>query len=209
MGPPADPVELARHACIIQHGLSGCESWRFTHGQTGAAVAVSAKLSINSAPAALGYVSYPPPLARKRTDGSPPKHAIHMSQNAGLTRRSKLSNLATPGCHRGSGWSAGTQSRTLDEKLNPAESGRSFSGIFSLRLLRAAISGKSNRQVYLNYCFGDQLTERGSGMDILATLPVNKNVVGADSITGACPALFEKTVLRVTTRKPHWLCPAS
>jgi hypothetical protein len=27
-------------------------------------------------PAALGYVSYPPPLARKRTDGSPPNPDI-------------------------------------------------------------------------------------------------------------------------------------
>ncbi|MES3094621.1 hypothetical protein [Sphingomonas aerolata] len=32
--------------------------------------------SFMATPAALGYVSYPPPLARKRTDGSPPNPAI-------------------------------------------------------------------------------------------------------------------------------------
>ena len=52
-GSPAEPAELARHACIIQHGLFGRESWRFTHDQTVTAVDVSAKLSINSAPGVL------------------------------------------------------------------------------------------------------------------------------------------------------------
>jgi hypothetical protein len=28
-------------------------------------------------------------------------------------------------------------------------------------------------------------------------------------MTGACPALFEKIVLRVKPRKPHWLCSVS
>lgn len=52
-GSPAEPVELTKHACIIQHGLFGRESWRFTNGQTAAAIDVSAKLSINSAPGVL------------------------------------------------------------------------------------------------------------------------------------------------------------
>ncbi|RYD28194.1 MAG: LysR family transcriptional regulator [Lysobacteraceae bacterium] len=52
-GSPADPAELAGHACIIQHGLFGRESWRFTRNQTVTAVDVSAKLSINSAPGVL------------------------------------------------------------------------------------------------------------------------------------------------------------
>ena len=52
-GSPADPADLAKHACIIQHGLFGRESWRFTRNQTVTAVDVSAKLSINSAPGVL------------------------------------------------------------------------------------------------------------------------------------------------------------
>ena len=52
-GSPADPAELAGHACIIQHGLFGRESWRFTRNQTVTAVDVSAKLLINSAPGVL------------------------------------------------------------------------------------------------------------------------------------------------------------
>lgn len=52
-GIPANPADLARHACIVQHGLFGRESWRFTHGQTVTSVDVAAKLSINSAPGVL------------------------------------------------------------------------------------------------------------------------------------------------------------
>jgi DNA-binding transcriptional LysR family regulator len=48
-GAPTNPAELARHDCILQHGLFGRESWRFTHNQTVTSVDVSAKLWINSA----------------------------------------------------------------------------------------------------------------------------------------------------------------
>lgn len=52
-GAPANPAELARHDCIVQHGLFGRESWRFTHNQTVTSVNVPAKLWINSAPGIL------------------------------------------------------------------------------------------------------------------------------------------------------------
>lgn len=52
-GVPANPAELARHDCIVQHGLFGRESWRFTHNQTVTSVSVPAKLWINSAPGVL------------------------------------------------------------------------------------------------------------------------------------------------------------
>jgi DNA-binding transcriptional LysR family regulator len=52
-GAPADPAELVRHDCIVQHGLFGRESWRFTHNQTVTSVSVPAKLWINSAPGIL------------------------------------------------------------------------------------------------------------------------------------------------------------
>ncbi|WP_071000310.1 LysR family transcriptional regulator [Methylobacterium sp. C1] len=48
-GAPNKPAELARHNCIVQHGLFGRESWRFTHNQTVTFVDVPAKLWINSA----------------------------------------------------------------------------------------------------------------------------------------------------------------
>jgi DNA-binding transcriptional LysR family regulator len=52
-GAPTNPAELDRHDCIVQHGLFGRESWRFTHDQTVTSVDVSAKLWINSAPGIL------------------------------------------------------------------------------------------------------------------------------------------------------------
>ena len=52
-GTPASPAELARHDCIVQHGLFGRESWRFTHNRTVTSVEVSARLWINSAPGVL------------------------------------------------------------------------------------------------------------------------------------------------------------
>ncbi|MBB4002356.1 LysR family transcriptional regulator [Aurantimonas endophytica] len=52
-GTPDSPAELARHDCIVQHGLFGRESWRFTHNQTVTSVDVSARLWINSAPGVL------------------------------------------------------------------------------------------------------------------------------------------------------------
>jgi DNA-binding transcriptional LysR family regulator len=52
-GAPANPAELAHHDCIVQHGLFGRESWRFTHNQTVTSLAVPAKLWINSAPGIL------------------------------------------------------------------------------------------------------------------------------------------------------------
>lgn len=52
-GAPANPAELAQHHCIVQHGLFGRESWRFTHNQTVTSVNVPAKLWINSAPGIL------------------------------------------------------------------------------------------------------------------------------------------------------------
>ena len=52
-GVPANPAELAQHDCIVQHGLFGRESWRFTHNQTVTSVNVAAKLWINSAPGVL------------------------------------------------------------------------------------------------------------------------------------------------------------
>ena len=48
-GTPANPADLAVHDCIVQHGLFGRESWRFTHHRTVKSVDVSAKLWINSA----------------------------------------------------------------------------------------------------------------------------------------------------------------
>jgi DNA-binding transcriptional LysR family regulator len=48
-GAPANPAELERHDCIVQHGLFGRESWRFTHNQTVTSVDVSANLWINAA----------------------------------------------------------------------------------------------------------------------------------------------------------------
>jgi DNA-binding transcriptional LysR family regulator len=48
-GVPANPAELSRHDCIVQHGLFGRESWRFTHNQTVTSVDVTARLWINSA----------------------------------------------------------------------------------------------------------------------------------------------------------------
>jgi DNA-binding transcriptional LysR family regulator len=52
-GAPANPADLARHDCIVQHGLFGRESWRFTHNQTITSVNIPAKLWINSAPGVL------------------------------------------------------------------------------------------------------------------------------------------------------------
>jgi DNA-binding transcriptional LysR family regulator len=52
-GAPASPAELARHDCIVQHGMFGRESWRFTHNQTVTSVDVRPKLWINSAPGIL------------------------------------------------------------------------------------------------------------------------------------------------------------
>lgn len=52
-GVPATPAELGPHDCIVQHGLFGRESWRFTHNQTVTCVNVHAKLWINSAPGVL------------------------------------------------------------------------------------------------------------------------------------------------------------
>ena len=48
-GTPANPAELARHDCIVQHGMFGRESWRFTHNRTATSVDVPARLWINSA----------------------------------------------------------------------------------------------------------------------------------------------------------------
>jgi DNA-binding transcriptional LysR family regulator len=48
-GVPANPAELAQHDCIVQHGLFGRESWRFTYNDFVTSVDVSAKLWINSA----------------------------------------------------------------------------------------------------------------------------------------------------------------
>ncbi|WP_082012728.1 LysR family transcriptional regulator [Belnapia sp. F-4-1] len=53
-GMPANPADLAQHDCIVQHGLFGRESWRFSHNQTVTSVDVSAKLWINSALGVLG-----------------------------------------------------------------------------------------------------------------------------------------------------------
>ncbi len=53
-GTPANPADLARHDCIVQHGLFGRESWRFSHNQTVTSIDVSAKLWINSASGVLG-----------------------------------------------------------------------------------------------------------------------------------------------------------
>lgn len=52
-GTPARPEDLARHDCIVQHGLFGRESWRFTHNDTVTSVDVRARLWINSAPGVL------------------------------------------------------------------------------------------------------------------------------------------------------------
>lgn len=55
-GAPANPADLARHDCIVQHGLFGYESWRFTRNQAVTSVNVHAKLWINSAPGVLAAV---------------------------------------------------------------------------------------------------------------------------------------------------------
>ena len=47
------PAELEQHDCIVQHGLFGRESWRFTHNGAVTSVDVHAKLWINSAPGVL------------------------------------------------------------------------------------------------------------------------------------------------------------
>lgn len=52
-GMPAVPAQLACHDCIVQHGLFGRESWRFTHDGDVTSVDVQAKLWINSAPGVL------------------------------------------------------------------------------------------------------------------------------------------------------------
>ncbi|MGU3560617.1 LysR family transcriptional regulator [Methylobacterium radiotolerans] len=52
-GTPVNPAELARHDCIVQHGLFGRESWRFTRDGTVTSVDVPARLWINSAPGIL------------------------------------------------------------------------------------------------------------------------------------------------------------
>lgn len=52
-GTPATPGDLARHDCIVQHGLFGRESWRFTHNNTVTSVDMRARLWINSAPGVL------------------------------------------------------------------------------------------------------------------------------------------------------------
>jgi DNA-binding transcriptional LysR family regulator len=52
-GEPSTPAGLARHDCIVQHGLFGGESWRFTHNRTVTSVDVHARLWINSAPGVL------------------------------------------------------------------------------------------------------------------------------------------------------------
>ena len=52
-GQPATPADIAKHDCIVQHGLFGGESWRFTHNQTVTSVDVHARLWINSAPGVL------------------------------------------------------------------------------------------------------------------------------------------------------------
>lgn len=48
-GSIADPADLCNHDCIVQHGLFGRESWRFTHNETTTSVNVTARLWINSA----------------------------------------------------------------------------------------------------------------------------------------------------------------
>lgn len=52
-GKPANPAELAGHDCIVQHGVFGRDSWRFTHNRSVTSVDVAAKLWINSAPGVL------------------------------------------------------------------------------------------------------------------------------------------------------------
>lgn len=52
-GVPANPGELAKHDCILQHGSFGGESWRFTHNKTVTSVDVQARIWINSAPGVL------------------------------------------------------------------------------------------------------------------------------------------------------------
>lgn len=46
-GVPAAPAELSHHDCIVQHGLFGRESWRFTHDGMNTSVDVAARLSIS------------------------------------------------------------------------------------------------------------------------------------------------------------------
>lgn len=48
-GAPDTPADLAKHDCIVQHGLFGGESWRFTRNKTVTSVEVNARLWINSA----------------------------------------------------------------------------------------------------------------------------------------------------------------
>lgn len=52
-GTPAEPADLAGHDCIVQHGLFGRESWRFTRDGSVVSVDVPAKLWINAAPGVL------------------------------------------------------------------------------------------------------------------------------------------------------------
>lgn len=56
-GVPANPAELARHDCILQHGSFGGESWRFTHHDTVTSVDAHARLWINSAAGVLAAVT--------------------------------------------------------------------------------------------------------------------------------------------------------
>lgn len=55
-GVPANPADLARHDCIVQHGSFGGESWRFALNETVTSVEVHARLLINSAPGILAAV---------------------------------------------------------------------------------------------------------------------------------------------------------
>jgi DNA-binding transcriptional LysR family regulator len=52
-GTPAKPADLANHACIVQHGSFGGESWRFRRNKTVTSVDVPPRLWINSAPGVL------------------------------------------------------------------------------------------------------------------------------------------------------------
>lgn len=52
-GTPSHPADLAGHDCIVQHGLFGRESWRFTRNHTVNSVEVASKLWINAAPGVL------------------------------------------------------------------------------------------------------------------------------------------------------------
>jgi DNA-binding transcriptional LysR family regulator len=77
-GVPTNPTQLSNHDCILQHGLFGRESWRFTHNQTVASVDVTARLWINSASgvlaaAAIAFYRYP------YTDITSGKEFLHQS----------------------------------------------------------------------------------------------------------------------------------